>query len=111
MTQFFPRPQALTVREIAALTGAAPRAGPNLDHSVSGIAALDRARATDLAFIDSTKYAERLAGTRAGVCLTTDRLAEHAPASLIVLRTAQPLRDFVAVARKLYPYSLRPTSL
>jgi len=111
MTQFFPRPKALTVRDIAALTGAVPRDGADLDHAVAGIAALDRARSCDLVFIDSPKYIDRLAGTRAGVCLVPDRLAEGAPATLNVLRTKQPFRDFVTVARKLYPDSLRPTSL
>jgi UDP-3-O-[3-hydroxymyristoyl] glucosamine N-acyltransferase len=111
MTQFFPRPQALTVRDIAALTGAMPRDGTNLDHAVAGIAALERARSSDLVFIDSPKYIDRLAGTRAGACLTIDRFVEVAPASLNVLQTKQPFRDFVTVARKLYPDSLKPTSL
>ena len=52
-----------------------------------------------------------LAATRAGVCLTTDRFAEQAPAALTVLRTAQPFRDFVVVSRKLFPDALRPRSL
>jgi UDP-3-O-[3-hydroxymyristoyl] glucosamine N-acyltransferase len=111
MTQFFPRPQALTVRDIAALTGAVPCDGVNLDHAVAGIAALERARSSDLVFIDSPKYVDRLADTRAGVCLAMDRFVEGAPASLNVLRTKQPFRDFVTVARKLYPDSLKPTSL
>lgn len=111
MTQFFPRPQAMTVREIAALTGAQPRQGADLDHAVTDIAALERARPTDLVFMDSAKYADRLAATRAGVCLTTERFAAGAPASTIVLLSKLPVRDFVAVARKLYPVSLRPTTL
>ena len=78
---------------------------------VTGIAALDRARPSDLVFLDNAKYLDRLAATRAGVCLTTERFAAQAPAALTVLRTAQPFRDFVAVARKLFPDALRPRSL
>jgi UDP-3-O-[3-hydroxymyristoyl] glucosamine N-acyltransferase len=111
MSRFFQQPQGLTVREIAALTGAVPRQDARLDAVVSGIDTLDRARPADLVFIDSPRYADRLAATRGGVCLVTEALSARAPASLIVLHTKQPFRDFVVVARKLYPESLRPRSL
>jgi UDP-3-O-[3-hydroxymyristoyl] glucosamine N-acyltransferase len=111
MSQFFPRPAALSVREIAALTGAVPRDDAALDRTVSGIAALDRARASDIVFLDSAKHSSALAATRAGVCLTSERFEAGAPAALAVLRSKNPFRDFVAVARKLYPDALKPTSL
>jgi UDP-3-O-[3-hydroxymyristoyl] glucosamine N-acyltransferase len=111
MNTFFPQPSGLTVREIADLTGAVPRDGARLDLVVTNVAALDRARPSDLAFMDNVKYLDPLAATRAGVCFTTERFAEAAPAALTVLRTAQPFRDFVAVSRKLFPDSLRPRSM
>src|SRR5262249_14654988 len=100
MTDFFTRPAGLSVSEIADLTGAKPRDGAKLDGIVSGVAALDRARPTDLAFMDSAKYVDSLSRTSAGVCLTTERFAERAPTGTAVLLTAEPFRDFVAVARK-----------
>ena len=108
---FFQQPSGLTVREIAALTGAKPRDPARLDGVVSGIAALERARPYDLTFLDGAKHLDRMATTGAGVCLTTESFAKRAPATLTVLLTAEPFRDFVAVARKLYPQSLRPRSL
>jgi UDP-3-O-[3-hydroxymyristoyl] glucosamine N-acyltransferase len=111
MRTFFPPTSGLTVREIVELTGAIPRTGARLDVVVTGIAALDRAGAADLVYADNVKYLDRLAATRAGVCLTTDRFAEQAPPALTVLFTAQPLRDFVAVSRKLFPDALRPRPL
>ena len=111
MRTFFPQASALTVREIVELTRAVPRDGARLDGVVTGIAALDRAGASDLVYADSAKYLDRLAATRAGVCLTTDRFAEQAPAALTVLFTAQPFRDFVVVSRKLFPDALRPRPL
>ena len=78
---------------------------------MSGISTLERAQPSDLVFVDSPKYSDHLAVTRGGVCLTTERIAEGAPASLCVLHTPNPFRDFVVVARKLYPDSLRPRSL
>ena len=111
MSQFFSQPAGLTVREIVALTGAVPRNGARLDRTVSGIASLDRARPADIVFIDNAKYLDALAATRAGVCLATEKFEARAPAALTVLRTTQPFRDFVVVARKLFPDSLRPRSL
>jgi UDP-3-O-[3-hydroxymyristoyl] glucosamine N-acyltransferase len=72
---------------------------------------LERARPTDIVFLDSAKHAGALAGTRAGVCLTSERLEANAPATLAVLRSKQPFRDFVTVARRLYPDSLKPASV
>jgi UDP-3-O-[3-hydroxymyristoyl] glucosamine N-acyltransferase len=108
---FFKEPAGLTVGEIAALTGARPREGARLDHTIRGIAALDRARASDLAFFETAKYLDQLATTRAAVCLTTERFAERVPQSITVLLTKEPFRDFVTVARKLYPDSLKPRSM
>ena len=111
MKTFFLQPSSLTVREIANLTGAVPRDGARLDLVVTGIAALDRARSSDLVYMDNTKYGDRLATTRGGACLTTDRFAKHAPSEVTVLCTAQPFRDFVVVSRKLFPDALRPRPL
>jgi UDP-3-O-[3-hydroxymyristoyl] glucosamine N-acyltransferase len=111
MSQFFPQPKGLSVRDIAALTGAVPRAGARLDRVISGIASLDRARASDMVFLDRLRSVDRLKATRAGACLTSERFEAHAPPGTTVLRTAKPFHDFVAVARKLYPDSLKPTSL
>src|SRR5262249_4538357 len=107
---FKPRP-GLTVREIAALTGAEPRSSADLDRRVTGIAALDRATPHDLVFVDSPKYAELAAATTAGACLAAERLAGHVPDRVSVLQAREPYRAFVEVARALYPDALRPSSL
>jgi len=111
MNTFFPQPRGLTVGEIAELTGAVPRDGARLDLLITGVAALDQARPADLVFVDQAKYAGMLASTRAGVCFVDERFSAKAPASLTVLRTAQPFRDFVVVLRKLFPDALRPRSM
>src|SRR5258706_2589928 len=107
---FKPRP-GLTVREIAALTGAEPGSGAELDRRVTGIAALDRATPHDLVFIDSPKYADLAAATAAGVCLAGERLAARVPARVSVLQAREPYRAFLDVAPALLPDALRPSSL
>ena len=61
---FFDRGRGLTVREIAALIGAEPRAGADLDRRITGIASLDRAAPNDLAFLDKPKYRASIGGER-----------------------------------------------
>jgi hypothetical protein len=104
---FFKHPVGLTVGEIAALTGAELRNGACLDHVITNIAPLDRAGPSDLAFLDTAKYAAALTSTQAGACLMTERFESQAPSGLNVLRAQEPYRAFVDVARKLYPNALR----
>ncbi len=100
----------LTTGEIAALTDAKLRQGDPADRRIRNIAPLDTAVATDISFLDNSKYAGELAHTRAGACLIAPRFAAAAPRGLVVLETAQPYPAFVAVTRKLFPKLLRPSS-
>jgi UDP-3-O-[3-hydroxymyristoyl] glucosamine N-acyltransferase len=109
--EFFKPALGLTVREIAALTGAEPRPGARLDALITSIAPLDRAGPSDLVFVDSAKYANAVGATSAGACLTTERFAAKVPTNLTLLCTPEPYRAFVTVACKLFPDALRPTSL
>jgi UDP-3-O-[3-hydroxymyristoyl] glucosamine N-acyltransferase len=106
---FFKTAKPLTLAEIAAITGAKPADGVPLDRVITSIAALDAARGSDLTFFDNPKYLDELAGTRAGACLLAPRFAKDAPPWLAVLAVREPYRAFVAVARTLFPDSLRPS--
>src|SRR5262245_58913221 len=99
---FFNRGRGLSVREIAALTGAKPRPGSDLDRRITGIAALDQAAPSDLAFLEKAKYVAQLSTSGAGACLTTERYAGRAPAHVSVLCVAEPYRAFVEVTRALF---------
>ena len=101
----------LTTGEIAALTRATLRTGDPADRRIGNIAPLDAAGPSDLTFLDNSKYAGELSGTRAGACLIAPRFAALAPPWLVVLETPHPYPGFVAVTRKLFPDALRPSSL
>jgi UDP-3-O-[3-hydroxymyristoyl] glucosamine N-acyltransferase len=109
--RFFDRPSGLTVAEIISLTGVRSRDSRRLSHLITDVAPIDLAGPAHLTFIDNDKYADTLATTHAGACLMPERFEARAPDTLIVLRTPEPYRAFVAVHRELYPQSLRPTSL
>jgi UDP-3-O-[3-hydroxymyristoyl] glucosamine N-acyltransferase len=73
MTQPPRNTKALTVAEIATLTGAQPAAGAPLDRIINHIAPLDAAGPGDLAFFENFKYLDDLAVTHAGACLLAPR--------------------------------------
>lgn len=110
-SRFFNSSTPLSIAEIVALTGAEPRAGADLSRTVSAIAPLERAGPEDLSFIADGKFADALASTRAGAVLTTRRFASQVPAGAAAMVVGKPYEAFVAAARKLYPASLRPTSV
>jgi UDP-3-O-[3-hydroxymyristoyl] glucosamine N-acyltransferase len=103
--------RALTIEEIAALTGAKARAGDPLDRRISNIAPLDTAVAAAISFLDKPRFLDALAITRAGACFISPRFEAKAPRGLAVLVTPEPYRAFVAVTRALFPDALRPSSL
>src|SRR5258708_4263014 len=108
---FFKSAKSLTIAEIAALTGAEAGANAPPERRISGVAPLDTATPGDLAFLDNPRYLDQIASTRAGACLVAPRFLTAAPAHLAVLRARDPYRAFVAIARALFPQSLRPSSL
>jgi UDP-3-O-[3-hydroxymyristoyl] glucosamine N-acyltransferase len=101
----------LTIGEIAELTHAKLRDGDPHGRRIGNIAPLDTAGASDITFLENSKYLDALAVTRAGACLVAPRFEASAPSGPVVLITPQPYRAFVAVARALFAAALRPSSL
>jgi len=101
----------LTVGEIAALTSAELRDGDPADRRIGNIAPLDSAGPSDISFLENAKYLDAFANTRAGACLIAPRFVASAPRGPALLETPHPYPAFVAVARKLFPELLRPSSL
>src|SRR5258708_3530026 len=103
---FLPPSPGLTVKEIAALTGAVPQREAVLDRCITGVAQLDRAGPRDLSFLDRATQAADAVATDAGACFTVERFAAHVPKHVGVLFVKQPYRAFVEVACKLFPQAL-----
>ena len=110
ITSFFPLAQTPTIGMIAEWTGASPNAGADLDVIIRGVAAIDRAGAGYLTFLDNPRYADELAATRASAVLLAPRYADRAPARCVALTTAQPYQAIADVLMRLYPSAARPAS-
>src|SRR6187397_1647065 len=77
---------------------------------IRGLASLEEAGPMHLAFFDNLKYADQLASTKAGACLVSPRFEPQVPPHVAVLRSAQPFRAFVQIARQWHEDALRPQS-
>ncbi|MCK1740733.1 UDP-3-O-(3-hydroxymyristoyl)glucosamine N-acyltransferase [Bradyrhizobium sp. 139] len=107
---FFKKPPTSALADIALLSKAQlvdPARGGQI---ITGLASLDEAGPMHLAFFDNVKYADELKATRAGACLVSPRFEAQVPAHVAVLRTAQPFRAFVELAREWHGDALRPQS-
>jgi len=71
--------------------------------AVSGIAPLDRAQATHLSILSSSKYTPMMATTNAGVVLVDPEFRDVAGAPRARIIVAQPLEKLLVLLPKLYP--------
>src|SRR3954451_3627986 len=109
--RFFEHPKGLTAQEIAKLTGAVLQGDASPERRINAVAPLDRAGPDDLTFMENVKYVSQYAATEAGICLVVPKFLGKAPAGAAIMLTPHPYRAFVAVAHKLFPAALRPSSL
>lgn len=108
---FFQSATSLTVADCIAICGASAQGSPDLTHIVRDIAPIELAGPEDVSFVADRKFAAALETARAGVVLTTARFAPRAAEGVAVLVCDKPYEAFIRIAHRLYPQSLRPTSL
>lgn len=77
---------------------------------LKGVAPLESAGPSDLAYMDNPAYVGALASTRARACLVTPRYAAKVPAQTVALVTPQAYRVFAQVLGLLFPSALKPES-
>jgi len=101
--RFFDKAAPLRLSEIAALTGAALATGSDGGKIITSLAPLDAASASDLSFLDNTKYLASFSKSNAGACFVRSKFALHAPAGMQLLITDQPYACYAAIATHMYP--------
>jgi UDP-3-O-[3-hydroxymyristoyl] glucosamine N-acyltransferase len=108
---FFESTGPITLGEVATLAGVSLPLGVDGALVIAGVAPLETAGPSDLAYMDNAKYADALAKTRAGCILVSNRFATRAPAGgAAVLVTSRPYDTYAAVLARLYPGAMRPAS-
>ncbi len=104
--RFFNRAAPVTLSELASLTGAAvtsAEGAPDLTRAFSDVAPLDRAGATDISFLDNTKYVEAFSQSKAGACFVRPKFVAQAPKGMVMLVTDEPYTAYAITAQQLYP--------
>jgi UDP-3-O-[3-hydroxymyristoyl] glucosamine N-acyltransferase len=107
---FFPQASTLTLREVAELAQASLPEGVDGAFPLKGVAPLEHATASDLAYMDNAAYASTLPETRAAAVLVTPRFAAKVPPGSIALVTPLAYRVFAQVMARMFPTAMRPDS-
>ena len=107
---FFTQIQTLTLRQVAEIARASLPEGADGTRELTGVAPLETAGPSDLAYMDNPVYAAALATTRAGACLVSRRFAAKVPQSTVAIVAPEPYRVFAQVLAVLFPSAMRPGS-
>jgi UDP-3-O-[3-hydroxymyristoyl] glucosamine N-acyltransferase len=105
---FFPQTQTLTLRQVAEMARASLPEGVDGERVLTGVAPIENAGPSDLAYMDNPAYAQVLTTAKAGACLVSQRFASKVPAGTVAIVTPQPYRVFAQVLALLFPSAMRP---
>lgn len=103
--RFFRSQGPFTLDALATLTGAQavlPKVG-SLPSAFTDVAPLDRAVATDVSFLDNSKYTDAFAVSQAGACFVREKYQSKAPTGMALLVIEDPYRAFALAAQAFYP--------
>ena len=109
--EFFPKPAAIPLRELVALTGAKPVGEADLNRPIAGVATVDNAGPNDVCRFEDARYTSAAVATKAGACFCLEWNASKLPSTTAALVVADPQRALAIVLAKLYPDALQPLSI
>ena len=101
--RFFRCAGPMSLRAAAETAGCALADPSDGTREVSSVAALADAGPSDVSFVESARYLDALAESRAGACILRAAIAHRAPAGMAVLISESPYRSYAALARALHP--------
>lgn len=109
--RFFDRAAPKTLGELATVSGAEIGSGSDSGRLIHDVAALDKAGADDITFLDNAKYRDAFKVTTAGACIVSPDMVEFAPAGVSLLVTKTPYKTYAYVAQAFYPELYPPASV
>ena len=105
--RFFQSAAPISASDMASLTGAAlglkSGASPDGKRLFSDVAPLDKAGASDIGFLDNTKYLAEFSASKAGACFVRPKFVERAPEGMLLLVTEEPYFAYALAAQYFYP--------
>lgn len=104
--RFFKKPSALSLAQLAGLTGAELADQAQGGYLVEDVAPLDTAQTNTLSFLDNAKYRDQFQSTKAGACIVHPDMVKLAPAGLKLLISKSPYKVYAQAAQAFYPVAL-----
>jgi len=105
--RFFRTARPFTLGALAAVAQAR-LVGGDPDAPITDVAPLDRAARDQISFLDNTKYLDQAERTGAAACLIRPEHADHLPAGVARLLTAEPYHAYARLAAALHPEAAAP---
>jgi len=101
--RFFHRAAPKILGELATISGAEIGSGSDSGRLIHDVAALDKAGANEITFLDNVKYRDAFKVTKAEACIVAPDMAEFAPAGVALLITKNPYKAYALIAQAFYP--------
>ena len=103
--RFFTNTGPYALARIAEAAGAEIVNADNDERLFADVAPLDQANADTLSFLDNRKYINSFKETKAGACVVSPDMVDHAPDGVCLLVTKTPYHAYARVAQLFYPSS------
>jgi UDP-3-O-[3-hydroxymyristoyl] glucosamine N-acyltransferase len=101
--RFHPVAGPFPLGRLAEFSGAALADGADAARPFTGVAPLEAAGPSEIAFLDNRKYAAQFEVSKAGACVVHPDLAGRAPSGMILLLSPDPYRAYALIARAFHP--------
>ena len=75
----------------------------NKNFIIDDVKPLHSAKKNDVTFFDSLKYKSIAQNTKAGICITTEKLKNHLPKNVIIISVKNVLFELAKVLKQIYP--------
>lgn len=101
--RFFKAGGPFALSQLAEISGASIEAGGAGDALFNDVAPIDVAGPDEISFLNSNRYLEAFANSKAGACVTAAKWASKAPEGMAVLVSKDPHLAFAYIAQAFYP--------
>jgi UDP-3-O-[3-hydroxymyristoyl] glucosamine N-acyltransferase len=108
--RFFSVSGPFTLKELARSAEAEIGAG-DPEKIFDDVAPLDKAKESNVSFLDNRKYVEQFTKTNAGACIVRPDMASKAPEGMALLLSQDPYRGYARIAKAFYPETSQNPSI
>lgn len=92
-----------TLAELAELSGATLHRDSDADLMIDDVVPLKDAAEGQISFLDNVKYKDDFKSTKAGACIVSKKMIEHAPDGVALLISSHPYKSYALIAQAFYP--------